>query len=72
MSWLKNIPFGENGTQKAVLALGAVAVAGMAAVQLTRALSNWREEHLQFDFPIEEELFIGWGGSDPRHIKRAA
>ena len=44
----------------------------MAAVQLTRALSNWREENLEFDFPIEEELFIGWGGSDPRRIKRAA
>ena len=72
MSWLKNIQLGENGTQKAVLALGACAVAGMAAVQLKRALSSWREENLEFDFPIEEELFIGWGGSLPRRVKRAA
>jgi len=71
MTWLKNIQFGESGTQKAVLALGAFAV-GMAAVQLSRALSNWREENLEFDFPIEEELFIGWGGSNPRRVKRAA
>ena len=72
MSWFKNNLFGESGTQKAVLALGACAVAGMAAVQLKRVLSNWRDEHLEFDFPLEEELFIGWGGSDPRRIKRAA
>ena len=72
MSWLKNIPFGDNGTQKAVLALGACAVAGMAAVQLKRALSSWRDENLEFDFPLEEELFIGWGGSEPRRVRRAA
>ena len=72
MSWFKNIASSDNGTQKAVLALGACAVAGMAAVQLKRALSSWRDEHLEFDFPLEEELFIGWGGSDPRRIKRAA
>ena len=71
MSWFKNIHLGESGTQKAVLALGACAVAGMAAIQLKRALSSWREEHLGFDFPIEEELFIGWGGSVPQHVKRA-
>lgn len=72
MSWFKNNLFGESGTQKAVLALGAAAVASMAAIQLTRALSHWRQEHLKFDFPIEEELFIGWGGSEPRRVKRAA
>ncbi len=72
MSWLKNIPFGESGTQKAVLALGACAVAGVAALQLTRAFTSWRTENLSFDFPIEEELFIGWGGSEPRRVKRAA
>ena len=72
MSWLKNIQFGETGTQKAVLALGDCAGAGMAAPQLTRAFSSWRVENMTFDFPIEEELFIGWGGSDPRRVKRAA
>ncbi len=72
MSWLKNITLGESVSQKAVLAVGACAVAGMAAVQLTRALTSWREEHMDFDFPIEEELFIGWGGCDPRQVKRAA
>ena len=71
MSWFKNISFRESGTQKAVLALGACAVAGMAAVQLTRALSSWRDENLDFDFPIEEELFIGWGGCDPQRVKRS-
>lgn len=72
MSWFKNIQLGESGTQKAVLALGACAVAGVAALQLTRAFSSWRAEHLTFDFPIEEELFIGWGGSEPRRVKYAA
>ncbi len=72
MSWLKKIQLGESGTQKAVLALGAAAVASVAAVQLKRVITNWREEHLEFDFPLEEELFIGWGGSTPRRVKRAA
>lgn len=71
MSWLKSTPMSEvNGTQKAVLALGAMAVAGVAAVQLTRAFATWRKEHITFDFPIEEQLFIGWGGSNPRRVKR--
>ena len=71
MAWFKSISFRESGTQKVVLAVSACAVAGMAAVQLTRALSNWRDENLDFDFPIEEELFIGWGGCDPQRVKRA-
>ena len=71
MSWLKNISFGDSVSQKVVLAFGACAVAGMAAVQLTRALSSWRDENIDFDFPIEEELFIGWGGCDPRQVKRS-
>ena len=69
MSWLKNIHFGETGAQKAVLVLGACAVAGMAAVQLTRTFAGWREKHLTFDFPLEEELFIGWGGFNPQHVR---
>ena len=73
MSWFRSTPMGEvNGTQKAVLALGAMAVAGVAAVQLTRAFATWRKEHITFDFPIEEQLFIGWGGGNPRRVKRPA
>ncbi len=68
-----NIPSGTiTMTQKAMLALSACAVAGVAALQLTRALRNWREKHLRFDFPIEEELFIGWGGGNPRRARRFA
>jgi hypothetical protein len=44
---------------KAVLALGACAIAGMAAVQMSRFFLRWRKTHLMFDFPIEEQLFIG-------------
>ena len=73
MSWFRSTPRGEvNGTQKAVLAFGAMAVAGVAAVQLTRAFATWRKEHITFDFPIEEQLFIGWGGGNPRRVKRPA
>ena len=57
-------------TQKTVLTLGAVAVAGMAAMQLTQKLFSWRNRHLDFDFPMEEELFIGWGGGNPRRVRR--
>ncbi len=71
MLWFKSTSMGEvNGMQKAVLAIGAMAVAGVAAVQLTRAFASWRKEHLTFDFPIEEQLFIGWGGGNPRRVKR--
>jgi len=70
MSWLKGISLHTgSGAQKAVLALSACAVAGVAAVQLKRALQHWRAEHLMFDFPIDEQLFIGWGGSLPDGIK---
>ena len=73
MSWLKSTSMGEvNGTQKAILALGAMAVAGVAALQLKRAFTNWHKENLTFDFPIEEQLFIGWGGGNPRRVKRPA
>ena len=71
MSWFKSTSMGEvNGTQKAVLVIGAMAVAGVAAVQLTRAFASWRKENITFDFPIEEQLFIGWGGGNPRRVKR--
>ena len=60
------------GTQKTVLALSAMAVASVAAVQLKRAVAAWRKENLTFDFPIEEQLFIGWGGGNPRRVKRPA
>lgn len=71
MSWFRSTPMGEvNGTQKAMLALGAMAVAGVAALQLKRAFTNWRKENLTFDFPIEEQLFIGWGGGNPQRVKR--
>ncbi len=73
MSWFNSTSMGEvNGTQKAVLAIGAMAVAGVAAVQLTRAFASWRKENITFDFPIEEQLFIGWGGGNPRRAKRPA
>jgi len=73
MSWFKSTSMGEvNGTQKAMLALGAMAVAGVAALQLKRAFTSWHKENLTFDFPIEEQLFIGWGGSNPRRVKRPA
>ena len=73
MSLFKSIPMSEvTGTQKTVLALSAMALAGVAAVQLKRALANWRQENLTFDFPIEEQLFIGWGGGNPRRTKRPA
>ena len=64
-------PGASSGTQKAVLALGVFAVAGVAAVRLSRVLMHWREENLDFDFPIEEQLFIGWGGSNPRRVRNA-
>ena len=71
MSWFKSISMSEvNGMQKTMLALGAMAVAGVAAVQLTRALATWRKDHLTFEFPIEEQLFIGWGGGHPQRVKR--
>ena len=71
MSWFKSTSMGEvNGMQKSVLAIGAMAVAGVAAVQLTRAFASWRKENITFDFPIEEQLFIGWGGGNPRRVKR--
>lgn len=57
-------------TQKTMLTLGAVAMASVAAMQLKRALFSWRRRHLNFDFPIEEELFIGWGGGNPRRARR--
>ncbi len=59
-------------TQKAMLTLSACAVAGVAALQLKRVLREWREKHLRFDFPIEEDLFIGWGGGNPRRARRPA
>jgi hypothetical protein len=52
-----------------VLALSACAVASVAAVRLKRAIQQWRAEHMMFDFPIEDQLFIGWGGSRPDRIK---
>lgn len=57
-------------TQKTVFTLGAVAVASMAAMRITNALFSWRHRHLDFDFPMEEELFIGWGGGNPRRVRR--
>ena len=72
MSMSKHTSMGTtSGTQKAFLALGAFAVAGMAAVHLGRAVLHWRDEHLKFDFPIEEQLFIGWGGSNPRRVRHS-
>ena len=53
-----------------IVRAGAMAVAGVAAVQLTRAFASWRKENITFDFPIEEQLFIGWGGGNPRRVKR--
>jgi hypothetical protein len=58
--------------QKTVLTLSACAVAGVAAIQLTRLVQTWRNKHLRFDFPIDEELFIGWGGGNPRRARRRA
>ncbi len=58
--------------QKTMWTLSAFAVAGMAVVQFGRVLRHWRHEHLRFDFPIEEELFIGWGGGNPRRVRRMA
>ena len=73
MAWFRSTPMSEvNATQKTVLALGAMAVAGVAAIQLTRVLATWRKNNLTFDFPIEEQLFIGWGGGNPRRVKRSA
>lgn len=62
----------SHGAQKAVLALGACAVAGVALLKVKRLVATWRKEHLQFDFPIEEEMFVGWGGGSPRQLKRPA
>lgn len=73
MAWFKSTSMSDvNAAQKAVLAFSAMAVAGVAAVQLTRALATWRKENITFDFPIEEQLFIGWGGGNPRRAKRRA
>ena len=51
---------------KTLYTLSAFAVAGMAAFQLKRLLHSWRRTHLNFDFPIEEQLFIGGGSSVPK------
>ncbi|MFQ5568522.1 MAG: hypothetical protein ACE5G0_02540 [Rhodothermales bacterium] len=73
MTWLKSMSLDETSlAQKAFVTLGACAVAGVAAVRLKRAFDHWREENLQFDFPIEEQLFIGWGGSHPRRIRQTS
>lgn len=53
-------------TQRTIWALSAAAVAGVAAMQMQRFMSRWRRTNLSFDFPIEEQLFIGWGGSRPK------
>ncbi|HMB92448.1 MAG TPA: hypothetical protein VKP65_16465 [Rhodothermales bacterium] len=58
--------------QKTVLTLGACAVAGVAVFQLKRLVESLRHKHLRFDFPIDEELFIGWGGGNPRRARRRA
>lgn len=43
-----------------VLTLSAMAaLTGLAALRARRAYRRLRETHLDFDFPIEEQLFIG-------------
>lgn len=55
---------------RTVLTLSALAaLTGLAAVQANRAIRRLRQTHLDFDFPIEEQLFIGWGGR-PRRARR--
>lgn len=56
---------------KAVLALGAFAVAGVALVKLQSAVQRWRRMHLKFDIPLEDILFVGWGGNSPDRVQKA-
>ncbi len=43
--------------QRTLIAIGAVAVAGLALVRLGRQLDRWRRSSLNFEYPLEE-LFI--------------
>ena len=54
-------------THKTMYTLSAAAVAGVAVFQFKRLVRHWRRTHLNFDFPMEDQLFIGWGGSVPKH-----
>jgi hypothetical protein len=43
--------------QRALIALGAVAIAGIAVFGMGRRLDRWRKANVEFEFPLED-LFI--------------
>lgn len=71
MTTTKSGAAGLGLTNKTMLALSACAFAGVAVVQMRRVLARWRATHLDFDFPVDESLFVGWGGSRPRDVGRS-
>lgn len=44
-------------TYKAIVAVGACAVAGLAMLGIGRSYRRWRQVHLTFDYPLDN-LFV--------------